>query len=309
MDKFFHFLAEHKKIKFNFIFLLIFTCFLTLKLDTLSAVTQPVNYQINSFSSYPVNFTNTPAPYLSSRSAIVIDVDSKAIIYQKNPDLKLLPASTTKIMTALVALDNYKLSDIVTIGNIQVEPTNMNLIPGEKITVENLLYGLLVASANDSAVALAQFYPTGEAGFVAAMNQKAQDLHLDSTQFINPIGLDNYNHYTTVHDLSLLAAVVLQNSEFAKIVSTIAITVTDTDNTVIHELKNVNQLLGQVPGLAGVKTGLTQLAGECLVAYVQRDGHRIITVILDSSDRFGETRALIDWVFANYRWETLSAIH
>ncbi|MCX6816867.1 MAG: D-alanyl-D-alanine carboxypeptidase [Candidatus Beckwithbacteria bacterium] len=296
-------------LNLNLILALIFSCFLTIKLDVLTPVTRPVNYQISSFSDYPLNSTGRLTPYLSSRSAIVIDVDSKAIIYEKNPDLKLLPASTTKIMTALVALDNYVLSDIVTIGNIKVEKSNMDLIPGEKITVENLLYGLLVASANDAAVALAQFYPSGEAGFVTAMNQKANSLHLDSTQFINPIGLDNYNHYTTVHDLSLLAAVALQNPEFSKIVSTISITVTDTDNTVIHELKNVNQLLGQIPGLAGVKTGLTQLAGECLVGYVQRNGHRIITVILDSSDRFGDSRSLIDWTFANHRWENLSAIH
>lgn len=276
-----------------------------LDLSQFKPLVRPVNYQFLPASQYPVNLNQVPAPYLTARGVIVIDADTKTIIFSQNPDLRLLPASTTKIMTALVVLDHYALNEIITIGNIQTEPVNMDLKPGERITVENLLYGLLVGSANDAAIALAQAYPQGQPGFVVAMNQKAKSLHLFKTQFTNPIGLDDYGQYTTVHDLSLLTAAALDNPIFKKTVATIGLTVTDVDKTQTHELTNINQLLGQVPGLAGVKTGYTQLAGECLITYTQRQGHSIITVVLASTDRFNDTLKLINWVFTNFRWQTL----
>ena len=277
-----------------------------LDLSQAKPLVKPVNYQLLPASDYPVNTAKIPAPAVTARGVIVIDADSKAILYQKNPDLKLLPASITKIMTALVALENYDLTDEVTIDLINTEPINMKLKIGEKITVENLLYGLLVGSANDAALALAQNFPTGEAGFIAAMNLKADNLHLHNTQFTNPIGFDNFSQYTTVHDLSLLTAAAMQSDVFKRLVSTISITVADVDHTVWHELTNLNLLLGRIPGLSGVKTGFTQLAGECLVTFIQRQNHRIITVVLGSNDRFGDTRQLIDWVFANFNWQNLS---
>jgi D-alanyl-D-alanine carboxypeptidase len=296
-----------KQQKLNFILAGVILVLIPFSLEQLVPLVRFGNYPLPSLSNYPVNFTAVPAPYLTARSAVVIDADSKAILLAKNPDEKLLPASTTKIMTALVALDKFALTDVVSVGDLTVEPMIMKLKSGERITVENLLYGLLVGSANDAAIALARFYPGGQAEFVKAMNQKARELHLESTQFTNPIGLDNVGHYTTSHDLSLLAAVAMQNPEFAKLVSTQAITVSDADNTVSHELTNVNQLLGKIPGLAGVKTGWTINAGECLVSYTVRNHRKIITVVLDSADRFGETAILIDWVWANHRWEEFPA--
>jgi D-alanyl-D-alanine carboxypeptidase len=206
-------------------------------------------------------------------------------------------------MTGLIVLENYDLDDVVTIQSINGPGQTMDLEIGERITVKNLLYGLLVQSGNDAAAALAQFHPQGEKAFIAAMNQKAKDLHLNHTQFTNAAGLDTYGHYTTVHDLSLLAAEAMKNRTFKKMVSTQGVTVADVDNTIVHQLEAINQLLGEVPGLTGIKTGWTELAGECLVTYTQRNGQAIITVVLGSQDRFGESQALIDWAFANHSWE------
>ena len=299
---------KNKRLKIEFILSAIFLCFIPVRRDLIQAkpLIRLTNYQFLPASDYPVNTTKMPAPALTARGVIVIDADSKAILYQQNPDLKLLPASTTKIMTALIALENYSLNEVITISPIDTEPVTMGLQTNEKITVENLLYGLLVGSANDAALALARHFPTGEAGFIAAMNLKAKNLHLRDTQFTNPVGFDNFGQYTTVHDLSLLTAEAMQSAFFKRLVSTISITVTDVDHTVSHELTSLNLLLGQVSGLSGVKTGFTQLAGECLITFVQRQNHQIITVVLGSHDRFGDTNQLIDWVFVNFSWQELS---
>lgn len=254
----------------------------------------------------PINTTGVKAPWLSARGAVVIDVDDKTILYAKNPDLKLLPASTTKIMTGLVVLENYSLDQVITIDSVHQTGQVMKLEPGETITVENLLYGLLVLSANDAATILAQHFPGGEDKFIDAMNQKAKNLGLSGTQFTNASGLDAYGHYTTAHDLALIAAAAMKNETFKKIVATKETVVTNTDGTITHDLETINQLLGLVPGLAGVKTGWTDLAGECFVAYVTRGGRNIITVVLGSADRFEESAALIEWVFANFTWQAVT---
>lgn len=302
-----------KKFKTNFILSAIFlsliparSYYYQLDLSQTKPLVRPTNYQFLPVSDYPVNTAKIPAPALTAKGVIVIDADSKAILYQQNPDLKLLPASTTKIMTALIVLENYSLNDVLTIDSINTEPVTMGLQTNEKITVENLLYGLLVGSANDAALALARHFPGGEAGFIAAMNLKAKSLHLLNTQFTNPVGFDSFGQYTTVHDLSLLTAEAMQSAFFKRLVSTISITVTDVDHTVSHELTNLNLLLGRISGLSGVKTGFTQLAGECLVTFIQRQNHQIIIVVLGSNDRFGEISQLIDWVFANFSWQELS---
>ena len=312
MKSFLQLIKARKNLTFKFIIVFLFLIslpganyFNQLDLVKLKPVINSTDYQLPSPAEYPVNQTKAPAPMLSARGGVVIDADSKTIIYAHNPDLWLLPASTTKIMTALVALDNYSLEDVVTVSEIITEPVKMGLFPGEKITVNNLLYGLLVGSANDAALALAAHHPQGETGFVKAMNQKAADLNLTNTQYTNPIGLDNYGQYTTVHDLSLLTAAAMGQPVFRSIVNTIKYTVTDVDKTKIHELENINELLGQIPGLVGVKTGYTELAGECLVTYVTRQNHSIITVVLASGDRFGESQRLIDWVFTNFVWQSL----
>ncbi len=317
MKSFVNFLASSKQLKINFILATLVLIFLPaqnyynrLSDNQFKPLVRPVSQPILSLPKYPNNHSGIKAPFLSARSVIVVDLDSRAILFSKNPDQKLLPASTTKIMTALVALDNYDLDDIVTINNLNGNGQAMKLELKEKITVENLLYGLLVQSGNDAATALADFHPDGESGFVKAMNQKAKNLNLHDTQFQNPSGLDNFGHYTTVHDLSLLAVEAMKNKTFQKMVNTQRITVSDVSNTITHELETINQLLGKVPGVIGVKTGWTEISGECLVTFTKRDNRKIITVILGSLDRFGESESLINWSFTNHQWEDLpEAIH
>ena len=251
---------------------------------------------------YPINFTNFYPQYLTAEGIVVLDVPSGIILYSKNSENRLSPASTTKIATALVAFDSYKLDDILEVKTIEGNGSSMGLVKGEKITFESLLYGLLVASANDAAVTLAENYPGGPDAFVGAMNKKVRFLKLHNTHFTNPTGFDYPGHYTSAQDLARLATVMLKDKTLAKIVATRAITVSDTSYTYFHDLKNVNQLLGDIPGVAGVKTGYTENAEECVVTLVKRDDHEVLTVVLRSEDRFRETNDLISWVFQNYKW-------
>jgi D-alanyl-D-alanine carboxypeptidase (penicillin-binding protein 5/6) len=251
----------------------------------------------------PVNVSNVLPPEIFAEGAYVVDMTTNTILYEKNSNLQLFPASTTKIMTALIALADYKLSDVVTIGKPLQEGQIMHLIAGEKITVENLLYGILVHSANDAALALAENHSGGVDGFVTRMNEKAQSLNLTQTRFTNPIGLDDVNHYTTVKDLATISLEALKNPEIVKIVAIPQITVSDINFTRFHPLKNVNELLGKIPGVSGLKTGYTEIAGQALVTTVQRNGHEILIVLLKSTDRFGETEKLINWIFTNFTWK------
>ena len=254
----------------------------------------------------PVNKTGINVPPLTSEGIFIIDIPSNMTLLEKNPDIQFFPASTTKIMTALVALETYKLTDEVVINTVITEGQTMKLVKGEVITIENLLYGTLVHSANDAAYVLAQYYKGGIQAFLDRMNKKAQELHLTNTHFTNPIGFDDPNHFTTPRDLAHLAVTALQNPTFVKMVGIAQITVADTTFTHFHALKNVNELLGKVPGVYGVKTGWTQTAGQSLVSVIQRDNRKIATVVLKSNDRFGETEMLINWVFNNFVWQDMN---
>ena len=175
---------------------------------------------------------------------------------------------------------------------------------GEQMSLKNMLYGLLVHSGNDAALALADNFPLGYPAFVAAMNAKAKALHLDHTVFKNPSGVEQYGHVTTARDLAILSGVAMENSLIREIVSTRSITITDVSGEISHNLVTTNELLGILPGLKGLKTGWTENAGECLISYVERDGHPIIVVVLGSLDRFGNTATLVNWAYAHHRWIT-----
>lgn len=252
-----------------------------------------------SAASLPVS-QNHVQPRISAKHIFISDQDSKIVLLQKNADDQVFPASTTKMMTALVALDAYHLGDVVTVTTKYPIGTNLGFAPGEKLTVEQLLYGLLVQSANDAAEILAENYPGGRGAFVAAMNQKSVQIHLTHTHFANPSGIDEDGHYSTAADLARLADFALRQPEFTKIVS--------TENAVIstHVLTNVNELLGKIPGVIGIKTGYTEGAGQSLVTLVNRDNHPVIIVVLGSEDRFGDSAALIEWVYSNFVWTPLS---
>lgn len=280
----------------------------------LPSPTQELDFSLPATANYPVNLEKTPLPSLTSHSFVVVDRDSAALLVGRNENLRVLPASTVKVMTALAALDYYRLDDVLVVGEMEKNGQGIDLIEGEKMTVKNLLYGLLVSSANDAALVLAQSYPGGVVGFVKAMNQKAQALNLTHTYFANPTGLDSDPEgniltdfsYTTALDLARLAAEALKNQLLLEIFSTSSITISDVEGKVTHQLENINELLNQLPGMKGIKTGWTEEAGECLVGYTEREGHGVITVVLGSQDRFGETSKLTNWIFDNFRWQEIT---
>lgn len=265
--------------------------------------------EVRVFSPVPVLDGNDHFPIMSAQSVLAIDIVSGVTLYEKNPDEKLLPASTTKIVTALVALDYYNLDQVLTVGNIKVEGQKMRLVSGEKMTVKDLLYGLLVFSANDAAEVLAENFPGGRKSFIAAMNLKAEELSLNNTYFSNPSGLEGLGHVSTARDLTRASEVALKNSFFRKVVATKEIQLTSVDGQIKHKIRNINELIGQVEGVLGVKTGWTENARENLVAYVERGNRKIMTVVLGSQDRFGETRELIEWIFSNYEWKEVAPVY
>ena len=173
----------------------------------------------------------------------------------------------------------------------------MELIIGEKITVENILYGTLVHSGNDAAFVLADNY--GYYKFVDLMNKKARDLGMKNSYFSNPNGLDSAPQHSTAFDLSLAARELLKNPYLSKIVSTKEISISDVDFKYFHQLTNVNKLLGEIQGLGGLKTGYTENAGENLVSFYKKNGHQFVIVILKSLDRFNDTKNIITWIEAN----------
>lgn len=254
----------------------------------------------------------TTFPVFSAQGVFAVDLDSGTTLYEKNADTQLYPASTTKMMTALVAHEAYQPNETITVGRVKAPGQSMHLATGERITVSDLLNGLLIFSANDAAEVLAQNYPTTDltatpsakrAQFIAAMNEKARSLGMTGSHFKNPSGLDDPEHLTTARDMARLASYGMKNEYFAQIVGTKSKTVTSTDGKIVHRLTNINELLGKVDGVLGVKTGWTDAARENLVTYVSRNGHRVIVVVLGSSDRFGETTELVEWIYGNYSWE------
>ena len=251
----------------------------------------------------PIYIGTPDFPLLSAQAVIAVDLDSGVTLYEKNPDLKLLPASTTKIVTSLVALDYYPLEEVLKVQKVNVVGQKMRLVPGEEITAKDLLYGLLVYSANDAAEVLAENYPGGREVFITAMNLKAEELQLENTNFSNPSGLETNNHSTTARDLVKVAKHAMQNPIFAEIVSTKEKTVKSVNGEITHKLVNINELLGEVEGVLGVKTGWTENARENLVTYIKRGERNVMIVVLGSQDRFGETKELISWIFKNYSWQ------
>ncbi len=251
---------------------------------------------------YPVNITRSLPPILTANGIMVVDVASGVSLYEKNPDMSLAPASTTKILTALVALDHFQPNSIITVKEITSEGSTMGLVVGEQITLESLLYGVLVNSGNDAAIAIASAFPGGTPAFVEEMNKKAKILNLTSSHFTNPIGFDNPYHYMSARDLARLSLVAMKNPLIAKIASTRTISVSDVTYTRFHDLVNVNQLLGRIPGIAGLKTGYTEQAGESLVALMIKPQAKVVSVLLGSKERFSETEQILLWALANFNW-------
>lgn len=250
--------------------------------------------EIPNHSIADIPYTNGFYPFVSAEGVYVVEKDSFTPVFGKNEHKKLFPASTAKIITALVTIDLYKTDDIIEVSQITQEGQRMGLQIGERMSVENLLYGLLVHSGNDSAYAIA--YDYGYDAFITEMNKKAWRLGMKETLFKNPAGFDEQNQLTTPFDLTLAARELLKNAYLRKIVGTKEIIISDEDFTTFHTLKNVNQLLGEIQGLGGLKTGYTELAGENLVSYFRHQGKEYIIVVMKSEDRFEDTRTIVEWI-------------
>ncbi len=239
-------------------------------------------------------------PGVSSTSSIVIEASSNRVLFGTNAHKKLPMASTTKIMTALVALENGSLDDEVKVSSnaYGVEGSSMYLHLGETIPLRDLLYGLMLASGNDAAVAIAEHIGGSVEGFVCMMNDKAARLGLVNTHFVTPNGLHDDEHYTTAYDLAIIAAEALRNDTFAEIVSSQYYT--SEGGSITRYFKNKNKLLWNYEGANGVKTGYTMYAGKCLVFSAERDGMQVVGVTLNSSNIFSDAKLLMDYAFANY---------
>ncbi|MGI6227120.1 MAG: D-alanyl-D-alanine carboxypeptidase family protein [Peptococcales bacterium] len=242
-------------------------------------------------------------PQITAQAAVLIDADTGKLIYGKNHNEPRPPASTTKILTAILGIEKGNLDDVVDISPraAQTGEASLNLIAGEKITLENLLYGALLKSGNDTCVAIAEHVAPTVEDFVKLMNLKAQLIGCNNSNFINTNGLPAKNHYSSAYDLALIARYALKNPTFAKIVATPLYTVAWEASGRKRTIKNTNQLLTSYYGASGVKTGTTDAAGHCLIASASRDNRNLIAVVLKSHNRFNDARILLDYGFDNYR--------
>ncbi len=247
-------------------------------------------------------FSATSPPSVSAECAVLIDADTGNIIYEKNADKKRSMASTTKIMTAIVALENYQKSNEVSISSeaVGVEGSSIYLREGEVLTMEQLLYALLLESANDAAVAIAVATAGSVSDFASIMNEKANELGLKSTSFQNPHGLDNENHYTTAYELALIAKYALDIKCFREIVSTYKKTIPMSDGGA-RVLINHNKMLRLYDGAIGVKTGFTKKSGRCLVSAAERDGLTLIAVTLNAPNDWNDHTEMLDYGFSKYK--------
>lgn len=233
---------------------------------------------------------------ISAEKAILIDGETGRVLYEKNPDSQSLIASTTKIMTALVVCEQCNVLDRMRIPQeaVGIEGSSMYLQAGEVLTIQELLYGLMLQSGNDAAVALAIYCGGTVEGFAELMNDKARALGMSGTHFVNPNGLDAPGHYSTARDLAILGAYAMQNPVFARTASTKTVKVGQ------RHLTNHNKLLWRVEGANGIKTGYTKAAGRILVSGAKRQGRQLIAVTINAHDDWNDHAKLLEQGFQNY---------
>ncbi len=283
-----------KKIILTWLSLVFFFLFIwALRLDFIRRRSLALNY---SPRLMPQISSEVSLPELSAKSYLVIDLDSGLVLTSKNPHLRLHPASITKMATAITVLESYPLDEVITVRQEYLIGKNMGLEVGERITVKNLIYGLLVHSANDAGFVLAGQSEEKINQFIERMNNFIQQLGLEDTHFVNFDGLEDVNHYSTSFDLAHLARFALKNKVFAQSIKIKQMKVSDINDQVVHHLETTNELLIQIPEVKGIKTGWTPQSGECFIGLIEINDKRLITVILGSEDRFGETVELINWI-------------
>ncbi len=257
-------------------------------------------------SAIPVGAPTTLPPAITAKAAVIVDGETGRVLYDLRAHDRMSPASTTKIMTAILAIEHGDLDrSIVSDIDAKSLPTSsvMGLRIGVSLTARELLYGLLLPSGNDAALVLARNISGSEQAFVAAMNAKAVALNLRDTHFVNPHGLDRIGHYSSAYDLAMIARYGMTLPLFAQFVGT-------KDHhlppPLDYDLHNGNTLLDMYPGADGVKVGWTERAGWTFVASATRNGHQIFVTVLNSKDRDADAVALMDWAWQSYRWIRLA---
>lgn len=245
---------------------------------------------------------------VSARSAILIEKDSGRVLFEKNSEEKLPMASTTKIMTAAVALESRELDREIEISESAagVEGSSMYLQKGEVMTLRDLLYGLMLSSGNDAAVAIAEDIAGSGEKFAELMNEKAAQIGMKNSHFTNPNGLPDENHYSTAADMARLCAYAMKNPTFCEIAATKNYKISGGKVAYPRALSNHNRLLNMYDGCVGVKTGFTKAAGRCLVSAAQRGGMTLICVTLNAPDDWNDHMSLFDYGFSTYKYTKIA---
>ena len=267
--------------------------------------------QLEQRVSRPFKMSSSLGIDVGGKAAIIVDHKSNQILFEKNSQKSMPMASLTKVMTAVVLLDSDKyLEDtyVVEPEVLDVYGSGINLETGEEIKVSDLLHGLLIKSGNDAAMAIARKVAKDEAEFIKLMNKKAEDLDMINTNFQNPHGLDQKNHYSSAYDLAKLASYAYQNKLFRELVLMKEYEFDAINIQKQHQFKNTNKLLQEDYFLInGGKTGFTDEAGYCFISFgINEKNNEIITVVLGAEDdglQYHDTKALIEWTFGNYKWE------
>lgn len=282
--------------------------------DRGSQISASVNLlDLPEISTSPVVRVNAIKPIIYAGNYILIDAESGTILLKKNEKVQVPIASTTKVMTAVLVLENYNLNDVLTVSKDSADLIDSGLKVGEQMTVLNLLKCLLINSYNGAAYTLAENANneggTGDARFIEMMNAKARELGMENTDYRDAAGLD-VTGYSTAYDLTLVTKYAMQKKLFDQIVATPTETVTDVTGKISHQLTNSNRLVTpwNYPGILGIKTGYMDEAGHCLVAAARRSNHTIISVVLNTvantpTASAEESRKLLDWGFNNVLWQ------
>ena len=246
-------------------------------------------------------------PVIKAKAAIVIDATTGKVLYSKNAEETRYPASTTKIMSLIVALENGKLDDNVTASKnaASTEGLSLELVQGETLTLQDLLYGIMLISGNDATVAVAEHIAGSVEKFAQLMTEKAHLIGAKNTHFTNSSGLPDPDHYTTAHDLARIASYGYKNPVFAEIVGTKHKVIPWEGKDYDRDLYNENRMLWLYEGGNGVKTGYTDAAGRCLVSGAKRDGIQLITVVLDSETMWDDSIALLNFAFTQVKPEAI----
>lgn len=273
--------------------------------NTAIADTEVADGEISKRQPKPNEGPTAEASVQSACGGVVIEQSSKRVLLDENMNVRCYPASTTKVLTALVVLERLPIDRVVTVPKQAegVEGSSIYLRAGQKITVGDLLLGLMLRSGNDSAVTLAIATAGSVEAFAQLMNDTARELGANSSNFVNPHGLHDDNHYTTAYDLALITAKAYENSDFRRIVSTSKAKITIDGEA--HYIGNKNKMLTLYEGANGVKTGYTKKSGRCLVSGASRGGMQLISVVLNYNDMWNDSMRLLNYGFDNYEMTSL----